>query len=393
MPRIYVDFDEFRQMEPKLKNAASKINSIQAEFQRTVQQLDWDVRYQSNINNTAGILSKKIQGYSKALNDYQQFLDTAYNEYLKLDVYDRGLEVQKSSNQDKEHLKNVNSLYGLLTGLYGQMTGDLDGKGWKLGGALFSAFGLWLGSISNDAPKTRLELFRQFETMMGSEVSIVGKVLKAFKKNELSSAYSLAGSGLSIVGELSKYAEYTVPESLKKMGGLIDKGGTLGKSIFDTVNSENTAYKTKMVSDANRDDLAAVKAMFSMGTYFVGDVMERSADGRYDINDYGGTLLETGINGMSSVVRSYTGGIVKLDADRAATIYNGVTNRVTDWIKNTNAPLPVQVALVAPGAVISASVSTVAVFIDHGMQIGEKIKDVVNWFKGSTVGASGGGFR
>lgn len=38
MPRIYVDFDGFRQISPKLKSTASKIDSIQVEFQRTVQQ-------------------------------------------------------------------------------------------------------------------------------------------------------------------------------------------------------------------------------------------------------------------------------------------------------------------------------------------------------------------
>lgn len=97
MPRIYVDFDDFRQLSPKLKNTASKIDSIQAEFQRTIQQLDWDVRYQSNINNTAGILARKIQGYSKALSNYQGFLDYAYAEYQKLDSYGHGLELKTNS--------------------------------------------------------------------------------------------------------------------------------------------------------------------------------------------------------------------------------------------------------------------------------------------------------
>jgi len=376
--RIYVNFSKMNGLGNGFLDRASNLQNIKEHFNTTIQHLDWDIKFQYNINSTAKQLRKKLENYSDALKKYDAFLQEAEDKYRKLDQF------KIDDNQSifsMDTLKNVSFLYGLLSKLFRQLIGNLDGSGWKLGDALFSAFGLWLGTISSDAPKSKLELFRQFEDIMGSEVSILGKILKVFKKDEIGSAYGIAGSGVSIVGELSKFTEYTVPEALKKMGDLIDKGGSLGKSIFDTINSKNTAYKTKMVSDSIRDELAAVKSLFSMGTYFVGDVMERSADGKYDINDYGGTLLETGINGMSSVVRSYTGGIVNLDTDRATTIYNGVTDRVTDWIKNTNAPLPVQVALVAPGAVISAAVSTTAVFIDYGMQIGEKINDLISWLK------------
>lgn len=123
MPRIYVDFDDFRQLGPQLKSTASKIGSIHAEFQRTVQQLDWDVRYQSNINNTAGILSQKIQGYTKSLSDYQQFLDIAYTEYQKLDSYDHGLDIKTttSSNDASTSTTSNPTFWDAFTKKYGPM--------------------------------------------------------------------------------------------------------------------------------------------------------------------------------------------------------------------------------------------------------------------------------
>ena len=65
MPRIYVEFDRFNQLGSKCQQVSSKVDSIQGDFQSVIRHLDWDVRYQSNINNTAGILAKKMQGYSK----------------------------------------------------------------------------------------------------------------------------------------------------------------------------------------------------------------------------------------------------------------------------------------------------------------------------------------
>lgn len=370
-------------------NSGSPLHAIGRNVSRIADELTTASKTVYSLSDTLNSISDEYIYTEKKIcnpNIYRAvraFDPSIINEFLNHEPlkFEPITKIKSSSDQDKKHLKSVYDLYKLMTGLYGQLIGDLEGNGWKLGGALFSFFGIFLSAKSNDAPRNRLELFRQFESMMGSEVSLLGKLVKLFKQNELSSAYGIAGSGLSIVSELSKFAGYNVPEALKKMGGLIDKGGDLGKNIFDAVHGNDIGYNTKTVKNTNRDNLAAVKAMFSMGTYFTGDVMERSADGMYDIKDYGGTLLETGINGMSSVVRSYTAGIVNLDASRATTIYNGVTDRVTDWIKSTNAPLPVQTAMAVPGTVVSASVSTVAVFIDHGMQIGEKINNVISWFR------------
>lgn len=87
MPRIYVEFSGLDQIGSRCKTVASKVDTIQSEFQRTVRQLDWDIRFESNINSTATQISRKLEQYSRALEAYQRFIEDAHSEYVKLDEY------------------------------------------------------------------------------------------------------------------------------------------------------------------------------------------------------------------------------------------------------------------------------------------------------------------
>lgn len=117
MPRIYVEFDRFNQLGSKCQQASSKVDSIQGNFQSVIRQLDWDVRYQSNINNTASILAKKMQGYSKALDGYQKYLEEACKEYRKLDQYDTGQ--NKSGNSGADNSSSNPSFWDAFLKRYG----------------------------------------------------------------------------------------------------------------------------------------------------------------------------------------------------------------------------------------------------------------------------------
>ena len=117
--------------------------------------------------------------------------------------------------------------------------------------------------------------------------------------------------------------------------------------------------------------------MFSMGTYATGDIIEKAKDGIYDIQDYGNTLLATGITGMSSLVSSYTRGVVKIDTDRSLQVFDMSIKETQDIINSTGAPTPVKVVMAVPGTVIAASIGTVGTFIDYGMQIGENINKIM----------------
>lgn len=87
MPRIYVEFSGLDRIGSQCKSAASKVDRIQSDFQHTIRHLDWDVRFASNINSTATQISKKLEQHSNALATYQQFIENARNEYVKLDEF------------------------------------------------------------------------------------------------------------------------------------------------------------------------------------------------------------------------------------------------------------------------------------------------------------------
>lgn len=87
MPRIYVDFARLDQIGNRCKTIASKVDAVQSDLQHTIRQLDWDVRFESNINSTATQIARKLELYSRALENYQRFIEDAHNEYAKLDEY------------------------------------------------------------------------------------------------------------------------------------------------------------------------------------------------------------------------------------------------------------------------------------------------------------------
>jgi hypothetical protein len=87
MPRIYVDFSKLDQIGNRCKSVASKVGTIQSDLQHTIRKLDWDVRFESNINSTATQIARKLELYSKALENYQRFIEDAHSEYTKLDEY------------------------------------------------------------------------------------------------------------------------------------------------------------------------------------------------------------------------------------------------------------------------------------------------------------------
>lgn len=87
MSRIYVKFSGLEQIGSRCKSISSKVDKIQSDLQSTIRQLDWDVRYESNINSTANQIAKRLDQYSYALKSYQKFIEDAKSEYIKLDEY------------------------------------------------------------------------------------------------------------------------------------------------------------------------------------------------------------------------------------------------------------------------------------------------------------------
>lgn len=130
MPRIYVDFNKFNQLPSKCKQVSSKVDSIQSDVLRVVHQLDWDVRYQSNINKTAGTLVKKMQDYSRALDSYQRFLTDAGKEYSKLEQYKKNPTFGNALEGKYDVSKFVKS-FGTVGKIFGIVDSTLKATTWN----------------------------------------------------------------------------------------------------------------------------------------------------------------------------------------------------------------------------------------------------------------------
>ncbi|MBR2038592.1 MAG: hypothetical protein IKA09_12845 [Lachnospiraceae bacterium] len=129
MPRIYVQFSGLDQVGTGCKTVASKVDTIETEFWRTIQALDWDVRFSDNINSTAKHISRKLEQQTKILKDYQQFIESAYKMYTELDAVDFELKIMAGRN----NIFNSSNGYG---GDQGDMANSKNGAklfGWVLG--------------------------------------------------------------------------------------------------------------------------------------------------------------------------------------------------------------------------------------------------------------------
>lgn len=160
MPRIYVEFSGLSQMENRCKTVASKVETIQSDFQRTVRELDWDIRFQSNINSTATQLSKKLEQYSKVLETFQQFIEDARNEYMDLDEYKK-LRLSVVPNPRTHQIlgpggqldfgwKDVIASFGNIGGIFGIVNSLLKATTWNEWASVGLSAGQTIASIAKD---------------------------------------------------------------------------------------------------------------------------------------------------------------------------------------------------------------------------------------------------
>ena len=160
MPRIYVEFSQLSQLEGRCKTVASKIDVIQENFQRTVQQLDWDIRFESDINSTATKLSRKLEQYSRALESYQSFIKEARSKYAQLDNYKQSIHMNDSTqginrNSDSEgkidfDWKDLLKAFGTAGGIFGIANGALEAKSWIDWGNVSVGAAKTISSVAKD---------------------------------------------------------------------------------------------------------------------------------------------------------------------------------------------------------------------------------------------------
>ena len=160
MPRIYVEFSGLDQIGSCCKTVASRVDTIQSNFQRTVRQLDWDIRFESNINSTATQLSRKLEQYSRALETYQRFIEDTKSEYFKLDEY-KQLTLTASPVQGIDHIwgpngqldfdwKDIIKSFGSAGSVFGIVNSIFGAKNWVAWGNVGVDLTKIISSIAKD---------------------------------------------------------------------------------------------------------------------------------------------------------------------------------------------------------------------------------------------------
>lgn len=125
MPRVYVKFSDLKQIGKQCKLISKQIDNVQDDFNRVIRHLDWDVKFEADINRTAKRISRKLQQQEEALKSYKEFIDVAYNVYIKLD------EPQKGFFEDYDWTDLLISHWGSI-GLIGKLGNDNEtGKKWE----------------------------------------------------------------------------------------------------------------------------------------------------------------------------------------------------------------------------------------------------------------------
>lgn len=96
MPRVYVEFVGLKKLGETCKTVSTGVDEIQSSFLNTVKSLDWDILFESDINETANKISKKLEHCESSLIAFQTFFDDIYTEYSKLNEFKNNI---KSTNE------------------------------------------------------------------------------------------------------------------------------------------------------------------------------------------------------------------------------------------------------------------------------------------------------
>ena len=107
MPRIYVDFNGLKQTGSVCRSVSSGVEGIRSEFRGMVRQLDWDIRFEADINTTADRIAEKLERYAEALKSYQTFIDNVYDQYTRLDSEKFELQSGETASSGELHLVGI----------------------------------------------------------------------------------------------------------------------------------------------------------------------------------------------------------------------------------------------------------------------------------------------
>lgn len=255
---------------------------------------------------------------------------------------------------------------------------------------------------------TPLERVQNLLGVDSSLLSIYSSLLQLNNESDMAGYTGIVGNGVKTVSKLLNASNRSIEEQLKESGELSVAGVSLAKALWkispegklekfltrDCSNAELKKIKLEQLGET-----AAAASAVTMISRALGDIIEKSRDGNYNVSDYGDTLLDTGMVGMNSLISSLTCGTINIDNNRSKSIFDANIEMGQKFINDTCGDSVVGKVVLTPFVVVDVAVMGISeTIIDKGMEIGGNIRKFFG-FNGNEntdhgQGAGGGiGFR
>ena len=282
MPRVYVEFAGLNQIGTHCKSVASKVDAIQEDFQRTVRQLDWDVRYESDINSTAQQIVRKLEQQTSTMETYQKFLNEVYHNYVSLDEYgNKKSDVTSSNITSPEKNIEVEDVFDTGKKVWKTVTTTVKGRG-----AVAGCTASWIATAASGGAGTPVALLST-----GYAVNTVHSCYSDIKnlwwgdESQVGEVNWLKDTLIENTGDLSEMLGVD-----RDVGELVGKGIYAGGDIITTIsNLKNLKNLPKNVATLKTGPLEGVAKTIAQATDYnphvlAEDQMKNAAISRMNLN-------------------------------------------------------------------------------------------------------------
>lgn len=325
MPRIYVQFSGLEQIGTGCKTAASRVDAIESDFQRTIRALDWDVKFEDNIYNTAKHIAGKLEKQITALYKYQEFIKNTVDTYQILDNGGCNEEIIRSplvaaaegeatfsdtNSNASTNERLVDGVKSFLKWLDKTVDSETAGVSEGLISYLESLCKYFTGN------QKATDWFDFFDNSADLYTKLYD-FLKDLCRNEAGDLFSIANQkkieGVDIAGNIAAFtgaifgaAESCNSENLGAAGiigrilGTGDELTDIGKSVYELIQKGTPTEKIGGYSAADIYAAVVKSAVATVGQTFE-SIEKYSADGNFDFGDAGATAIDSAMEGFYKI--------------------------------------------------------------------------------------------
>lgn len=387
MAHIKVEFTQLQEAEKNFSDISRKILQANKDFQTSLRRIDWKVKSKGNIDSRARKLSKRLEGCRAVLSSYSRFINTAYMKYVALENYQEGLDglgdvtpyssgsasnsALPSNDVIKEEVGKTETILDLIIKLLDVVKEYLDID--IADGVLSDILGLIVTAAEKEKEGVN-NIWELLSFMFEGGTSVISLVEDLADKGNVH-GFGIVKTVLSMFDDYLDFKDKGIGEILQGAGGLIAGTGKLAEEYLKYKVSEG--FTSEVAKKAAKDMVKTVGdglitplvAFGSSCTRFVGDMIEFTKDGNYSIQDFARTLLDSGLSGGSSWIKSLTCGVVNVNVDQVGNYVVDACNSVHDYMEKNNWPTWAKIG----GSILGAPVT-------FGIGLG-------NMFKGKTLTA------